>query len=269
MRPLLKWAGGKRGLVERILEQFPQDQQTRAYHEPFVGGGAVFFRLEPAGGTINDVNPRLMNLYRVVRDRPDELIEAARGYRYEEAEYYRLRDRFNSGPDPVEDAALLLYLNRTCYNGLYRVNSRGEFNVPFGTYSDPTIVHPRLIRRASALLGGVDVLCGDFEYLRSRARKGDLCYMDPPYQPASRTASFVDYSAGGFGEADQARLRDLCVELDARGVHVVQSNSDTSLIRSLYEGTGFRLVSLRTTRMISSKVSSRGGGRDLLITSPA
>ena len=255
--------------MERILSLFPQDHQDRAYHEPFMGGGAVFFTLEPGRGTINDVNPRLMNFYRVVRDRPEELIEAARGHRYEEAEYYRLRDRFNSKPDPVEDAALLLYLNRTCYNGLYRVNSRGEFNVPFGRYRDPTVVHPRQIRRASGLLRGVEALCSDFEYLREHAQEGDLCYMDPPYQPASRTANFVDYAAGGFGEPDQARLRDLCVELDARGVHLVQSNSDTDLIRRLYEGTGFQLESLRTTRNISRKVSSRGGGRDLLITSPA
>jgi DNA adenine methylase len=266
LRPLLKWAGGKRSLVERILGMFPPGHGERAYHEPFVGGGAVFFKLEPEAGSINDVNGRLMSFYRVVRDRPEELIEAAEGYVYEEEAYYRLRDRFNQRPgDPVEDAALLLYLNKTGYNGLYRVNSRGEFNVPFGRYSDPRIVHPRQIRRASRLLGGVELFSGDFEYIKGCAGEGDVCYLDPPYQPSSRTANFVDYSAGGFGEGDQARLRDLCVDLDRMGVSFVQSNSDTALIRGLYEDTGFKLISLKTSRMISSKVSSRATGYDLLI----
>jgi len=267
VRPLLKWAGGKRSLVERILGLFPEDHRSRAFHEPFFGGGAVFFRLEPEAGSINDVNARLMNFYRVVRDSPDELVEAAKEYVYDEEVYYRLRDRFNQRPsDPVEDAALFLYLNKTGYNGLYRVNSRGEFNVPFGRYVDPTILHPRVIRRASRVLRGIDLRCGDFTYLKDFASPGDICYLDPPYQPASKTAHFVDYSAGGFGEEDQARLRDLCVELDGVGVHLVQSNSDTELIRGLYADTGFTLTSLRTSRMISSKVSSRGSGYDLLIT---
>jgi len=267
LRPLLKWAGGKRSLVERIIDLFPEDRGSRAFHEPFFGGGAVFFRLEPKAGSINDVNPRLMSFYRVVRDSPEELVEAAKGYVYDEEAYYRLRERFNQRPsDPVEDAAIFLYLNKTGYNGLYRVNSRGEFNVPFGRYVDPTIVHPRVIRKASGILRGIELRCGDFTYLKDCAASGDICYLDPPYQPASRTAHFVDYSAGGFGEEDQARLRDLCVELDGMGVHLVQSNSDTELIRGLYSGTGFKLDSLRTSRMISSKVSSRGSGYDLLIT---
>jgi len=270
MRPLLKWAGGKRSLVESIIGFFPDDHRIRAFHEPFIGGGAVFFTLEPRAGSINDVNPRLMNFYRVVRDSPDEIIEAAKGYTYDEEAYYRLRERFNKRPtDPVEDAAIFLYLNKTGYNGLYRVNSRGEFNVPFGRYIDPTIVHPRMINRASRLLQGIDLRCGDFTYLEDVARPEDICYLDPPYQPASKTAHFVDYSAGGFSVSDQTRLRDLCVKLDEVGVHLVQSNSDTELIRELYADTGFNLTRLRTNRMISSKVSSRGSGYDLLITNSA
>ena len=267
MRPLLKWAGGKRSLVERIQSFFPDDHLERSYHEPFMGGGAVFFSLEPVRGSVNDINPRLMNFYRVVRDRPEELIEVASGYRYEKEEYYSLRSRFNTRPaDPVEDAALLLYLNKTGYNGLYRVNSKGEFNVPFGRYKDPAIVHPERIMKAGRLLRGVDIRCGDFLYLLETAEAGDMCYFDPPYMPVSRTAHFTDYSAGGFTEEDQRRLRDACVELDSRGVVFVQSNSDTELVRSLYNGIGFELVSLRTLRMISSKVSSRSKGYDLLIT---
>ncbi len=267
MRPLLKWAGGKRSLVERILSFYPDDHRERCYHEPFMGGGAVFFSLEPVRGSVNDVNPRLMNFYRVVRDSPGDLIGVAGGYNYDKEEYYRHRTRFNEHPsDTVEDAALFLYLNKTAYNGLYRVNSKGEFNVPFGRYKDPTIVDPGRIMKASKLLGAVDIRCGDFLYLLETAEAGDLCYLDPPYVPVSRTAHFTDYSAGGFTEEDQRRLRDMCVELDDRGVVFVQSNSDTDLMRSLYEGTGFKLDAVNTLRMISSKVSSRSKGHDLLIT---
>jgi DNA adenine methylase len=261
VRPLLKWAGGKRSLVERILSFYPDDHRERSYHEPFMGGGAVFFSLEPGRGSVNDVNPRLMNFYRVVRDSPEDLIRVAGGYNYDKKEYYLHRTRFNERPaDPVEDAALFLYLNKTAYNGLYRVNSRGEFNVPFGRYKDPTIVDPRRIMKE------VDIRCGDFLYLLETAEAGDLCYLDPPYVPVSKTAHFTDYSAGGFTEEDQRRLRDMCVKLDDRGVVFVQSNSDTDLMRSLYEGTGFKLEAVNTLRMISSKVSSRSKGHDLLIT---
>ena len=268
MRPLLKWAGGKRSLVKRIVGLFPDDHRGRRYHEPFFGGGAVFFHVEPEGGTINDINPRLMNFYRVVRERPRELIEEASKYRYEEEEYYMRRDRFNSaGLSDVEDAALLLYLNKTAYNGLYRVNSRGEFNVPFGRYENPTIVNERSIGRTSRLLRNVEIFSGDFSYVLDVAGEGDLCYLDPPYHPASETSNFREYSAYGFEMPDQERLRDMCVELDRMGVTFVLSNSDTEAVRGLYgEAEGFEVVSLRTRRMISSKVSSRASGIDLLIT---
>ena len=268
MRPLLKWAGGKRSLIRRIMDLFPGDYRDRRYHEPFFGGGAVFFHVEPGRGSINDINPRLMNFYRVVRDRPDELIEEASGYRYDEGEYYLRRETFNSeGLSEVEYAALLLYLNKTAYNGLFRVNSRGEFNVPFGRYVDPTIVKPRSIARASRLLRNVEIRSEGFDYILDVAEKGDLCYLDPPYHPASETANFTDYASSGFKMGDQERLRDICAELDGRGVAFVLSNSDTGLVRELYGGVpDLRVVSFKTRRMISSKVSSRGSGYDLLIT---
>jgi len=268
LRPLLKWAGGKRTLVRKIKDLFPGDYRERRFHEPFFGGGAVFFSIEPRGGSINDVNRRLMNFYRVVRDKPRKLIEEARRYRYEEYEYYRLRERFNSDDlTEVEQAALLLYLNKTAYNGLYRVNSKGEFNVPFGRYDNPAIVNERRIMRASGALRNMEVRSEDFGYIINLAEEGDLCYLDPPYHPVSKTANFTDYAAGGFGTDDQRRLRDLCLELDERGVIFVLSNSNTETVRRLYQGVdGFRMISLRTKRMISRKVSSRGSGYDLLIT---
>jgi DNA adenine methylase len=267
MRPLLKWAGGKRSLVKRIVGLLPSDYAERRYHEPFFGGGAVFFHITPVGGSINDVNPRLMNFYRMVRDRPEELIEEASRYRYDEEEYYSRRSRFNSpGLSDVEDAALFLYLNKTAYNGLYRVNSRGEFNVPFGRYDNPKIV-PRNLMKASELLRYVDIRCGDFTYVLDLAEREDICYLDPPYHPASETANFTDYSAEGFGMDDQVRLRELCMRLDETGVIFVLSNSDTGAIRDLYSGCeGLSFHSFPTRRMISSKVSSRNSGHDLLIT---
>jgi DNA adenine methylase len=270
LRPLLKWAGGKRSLIQRIASLFPDDYRDRRYHEPFFGGGAVFFHIEPGSGSINDINPRLMDFYRVVRDRPEELIEEASKYRYDEAEYYMRRDTFNSeGLSEVEYAALLLYMNKTAYNGLYRVNSKGEFNVPFGRYVDPTIVKPRGIAKASRLLKNVEIHSEGFDYILDVAEEDDLCYLDPPYHPASETANFTDYSAKGFKVGDQERLRDLCLELDRRGVIFVLSNSYTEKVMELYGGHGFRIESLRTRRSISSKVSSRDSGYDLLITNNA
>jgi DNA adenine methylase len=240
LRPLLKWAGGKRSLVERIVGLFPEDITGRSFHEPFFGGGAVFFHVEPGSGSINDINPKLMNFYRVVRDDPAALIEEASKYRYEEEEFYEHRSKFNSpGLSDVEYAAILLYLNKTAYNGLYRVNSKGEFNVP------------------------------GYDYVLEVAEEDSLCYLDPPYHPASETANFTDYSMNGFKVADQERLRDLCLELDRRGVVFVLSNSYTEKVTELYGDHGFRIESLKTRRSISSKVSSRDSGYDMLISNNA
>jgi DNA adenine methylase len=267
LRPLLKWAGGKRSMVERIVGLFPGDIRERDYHEPFFGGGAVFFHFEPGSGSINDINSKLMNFYRVVRDDPQALIDEASKYRYEEGEYYELRNRFNSsGLSDEEYAAILLYLNKTAYNGLYRVNSKGEFNVPFGRHVDPTIVKPRTIMKASRLLGEVEIRCGEFDYVLDVAEEGSLCYMDPPYHPVSGTANFTDYSKGGFNVVDQERLRDLCLELDRKGVVFVLSNSYTEKVTALYGSLGFKIMSLKTKRSISSKVTSRDSGYDVLIT---
>jgi len=266
--PILKWAGGKRGLVPHILSLFPVDYRSRVYHEPFVGGGAVFFRIRPRAGSINDVNSHLINFYRVVRDNPEELISKARQYIYDEESYYLLRDRFNQpGLSDVECAALLLYLNKTAFNGLYRVNSRGEFNVPFGRYKNPTIVPERRIRAASKTLKKIDIFNEDFSYVLDYAKKGDLCYLDPPYQPVSETANFTSYSSEKFDLDEQRRLRDLCIELDEQGVLFVLSNSYAEAIIDLYRGIErFQVKIVQAKRAISSKASTRGPINEVLIT---
>jgi DNA adenine methylase len=267
VKPILKWAGGKRKLLPDIIGLFPRDYGGRRYHEPFFGGGAVFFQINPREGSINDINPKLVNFYKVVRDQPGELIDQAKEYNYEEEEYYTLRDRFNEPDLPkVEEAALLLYLNRTGFNGLYRVNSKGEFNVPFGRYSNPTIVLEKRIRKARKVLRNMEIFNKDFSYILEYANPGDLVYFDPPYQPVSDTANFTNYSPEGFDLDEQVRLREICEGLDDKGVLFVLSNSHAKPIRELYHGTSFRVERVKANRVISSKASTRGRVAEILVT---
>ena len=277
--PILKWAGGKRQLLDALYDRFPESYDR--YHEPFVGGGAVFFDLEPAAGSVNDTNPRLVSLYERVRDEPDRLIERLESFddpgsepdpsqpyaettqrgREVDTYYYQQRARFNDRPytgeyDPLAEAALLIYLNRTCYNGLYRENADGGFNVPMGRYANPDWVVRDRIRRASEALGDVTVRNRDFEYVLDVAAPGDLVYFDPPYEPMSPTADFTAYSAAGFDRADQRRLLDAATKLDERGVSVVLSNS--GVMYEPYAEAGFHVDTVGATRAINSD----GDGRD-------
>jgi len=268
VEPILKWAGGKRNLIPEILNLFPADFKERAYHEPFIGGGAVFFKIRPKFGSINDINSHLMIFYHVVKDNPEELITTASQYPYDEKTYYKLRDRFNQpNITDTERAALLLYLNKTAYNGLYRVNSKGEFNVPFGRYKHPTIVIKKRIFAASKVLKNVEQYNEDFSYVLDKANEDDLCYFDPPYQPISKTANFTSYSEQGFQLRDQERLRDLCVELHTKGVLFVLSNSYATPVRKLYANIDdFEVKIVQAKRMISSKSSTRGTVNEILVT---
>jgi len=266
--PVLKWAGGKRGSLPIIQANLPQDFRSRRYHEPFLGGGAVFFWLKPKKGSINDVNRRLMNFYMVLRNEPEALIDEAKKYPYNEGAYYKLRERFNQRAiTPIEEAALLLYFNKTAYNGLYRENSKGEFNVPFGSYKNPTIVHEKRLLQASKVLQGIEIVNDDFSYVLNVARKGDLCYLDPPYQPVSKTANFTDYSKDGFDFSEQRRLRDICLELHKMGVVFMLSNSYSDSVRDLYEEIEvFRVEIVSAKRVISSNVATRGLINEILVT---
>ncbi|WP_280586776.1 DNA adenine methylase [Halorubrum sp. Boch-26] len=285
--PILKWAGGKRQLLDELYARFPISYGR--YHEPFVGGGALFFDLEPADATINDANPRLINFYERVRDEPEALIErleafddpgtapdpslpyheeTARG-RTVKSYYYQQRARFNKRPyegevDPVEEAALLLYLNRTCYNGLYRENADGGFNVPVGRYANPDWVQRDRIRRASDVLARATIRNDDFGYVLDAAESGDLVYFDPPYEPMSATASFNEYSAEGFDREDQRRLLDVASELDDAGVRVVLSNS--GVMYAPYEDAGFHVDIEGATRAINSDADGRDAVDEIVAT---
>jgi len=271
VEPILKWAGGKRQLLTDITALFPVTYH--AYHEPFVGGGAVFFHLDPDSGTINDLNGRLTTFYEVVRDYPDQLIAENKTHEYAEEYFYQARERFNQAlsnstvtrEDRIQEASLLLYLNRTCFNGLYRENNDGEFNVSFGRHTNPDWVQEQRIRKASRSLQGTDVFNTDFEYVVEEATGGDLVYFDPPYEPVSKTADFNAYHADGFDRADQRRLRDTAVELSKNDVAVLISNSPP--VAELYEEFDtFSVTYVDAARAINSDASNRGDVAEVLIT---
>ena len=267
MRPILKWAGGKQSLTREIIKLFPEDFPSRSYHEPFFGGGAVFFRIQPKKGSINDINGKLINFYKVVREHPRELIQETKQHSYCKETYYELRERFNIGElDDIEAAALFLYLNKTAYNGLYRVNSDGKFNVPFGRHINPTITPEKRILKASKLLKNVEILNQDFNYIEGYAEKGDIVYLDPPYQPISETAKFTSYTKEGFNLMKHRNLRTLCSALDRKGVLFVLSNSFNKQIEELYTDSSFKINWVSSDRKISSKSSTRGPIRELMIT---
>jgi DNA adenine methylase len=271
VEPILKWAGGKRQLLSEITELFPTSYE--AYHEPFVGGGAVFFHLDPDAGTINDLNERLTTFYEVVRDHPDVLIEENKTHEHSEEYFYEARSEFNeflsestlTHEDRIREASLLLYLNRTCFNGLYRENSDGEFNVSFGRYTNPDWVQEQRIRKASRTLQGTQVFNTDFEYVLEETTSDDLVYFDPPYEPVSKTADFNSYHADGFDRDDQRRLRDAAVELTEQNVSVLISNSPP--VTELYEEhDAFSVTYVDATRAINSDASNRGEVAEILIT---
>lgn len=268
MDPLVKWAGGKRQLLDPITALLPKDIRTRRYHEPMVGGGALFFRLEPTEGSMNDANPHLIRLYHVVRDDPDALIEAAKQHENNEDYYYKARKRYNQASNltDVERAALFLYFNRTAFNGLWRVNLDGGFNVPYGSYSNPTIVNEKAIRNASDLLARVTIREGDFEYITKVARAGDVIYFDPPYQPVSETESFTQYTKGGFDEDDQRRLSNTALKLHEKGAMVILSNSYAKPVRDLYEAhEEFEVQEVDARRAINSDGNGRGPVKEILV----
>jgi DNA adenine methylase len=272
-KPFLKWAGGKGQLLDDIENNLPL--KFNRYFEPFLGGGAVFFHLCQQGfkkhAILSDLNEELITVYSTVRDSIDELIaELSDGtFKAEKDAFYEIRnwDRRSDWKimDPVRRTARMIYLNRTCYNGLYRVNQKGQFNVPYGRYKNPTICDEENLRAVSASLKNAEIRCVDFGSAVKKARKEDFIYFDPPYQPLSETAYFTDYTAEGFGLDEQKRLALTFQDLHNRGCFVLESNSDVETIRNLYSHPDYCIDVVKAKRAISCDPEGRGEIAELLI----
>ncbi len=262
-RPFVKWAGGKRRLLEQYEAYLPAPSQFRRYFEPFLGGGAVFFHLRPTAAILTDLNAELINCYEMVKEQPDELIAHLQKHKMTEKYFYHLREIAPHTLSALERASRFIYLNKTCYNGLYRVNSHGQFNVPFGRYKRPTICDPTIIRAASLSLQNAKLKVASFEKAVTQAKRGDFIYFDPPYVPLTPTASFTSYTSPSFDEEDQMMLAGLVRQLDARGCLVMVSNSNTELVRQLYRG--FNIETVRCSRSINSNAFARGAIIELVI----
>ena len=262
--PFLKWAGGKRQLLEQMSPHFPDGYDV--YFEPFLGGGATFFYLLSPKAILSDSNDELINVFQQVRDNPDDLMNALdRHYPHRNnREYFdRIRAEDPSKLSAAERAARATFLNKTCYNGLYRVNSKNQFNVPFGRHKNPVLYSRENIMAASRALKGKIVTTADYRAICEYARSGDFIYLDPPYQPLSSTASFTSYTRDAFDEKDQEELCGVFKSLDQKSCKVMLSNSATELIHSLYDG--YHIVRVRATRAINCKPSRRGVLEELLI----
>lgn len=268
--PFLKWVGGKRQLMSEIESVIPAEIARLRYFEPFLGGGAVLFGLQPRNAVVNDYNEELINVYNVIRDNVEELIEDLRGHINEPEYFYNIRslDRnpnFNNLTE-IQRASRVIYLNKTCYNGLYRVNNSGEFNAPFGRYKNPNIVNDPTLRAVSRYLqnNNVQFLFGDYANALIEADQRSFVYLDPPYHPVSPSSNFTGYIQGGWNDNDQIRLREVCDELHLRGVRFLLSNSATPFILEQYRNYNIKIV--KATRAINSDSTKRGEVDEVLIS---
>jgi DNA adenine methylase len=266
-RPFLKWAGGKTQLLPQLARFYPPKGSVKRYIEPFLGSGAVFFHfkamVDPPAAILWDNNRELIETFKAVRDEVDQVIELLRGHEKVHSKEHFLEMRGKKPRKASEIAARLIYLNKTCFNGLYRVNSRGLFNVPFGRYTKPSILNEEWLRRASRQLEGAAIEEKDFRMLNTTVQEGDFVYFDPPYYPRSDTAYFTSYTRGSFGKKDQEELAIVYRELDKKGCLLMLSNSDTPLIHDLYKGFKIKKVSAR--RNINSRADRRGPIKELVV----
>ncbi|AGF73165.1 DNA adenine methylase [Corynebacterium halotolerans] len=261
MKPVLKWAGGKTQLLPHLRPFFNPEKR---YIEPFLGGGALLFDLMPEAAVVNDSNRELMATYRAIREEPDAVFEAVQSHRNEKEYFLELRAVDPETLDPVALAGRMIFLNKTCFNGLYRVNRQNRFNVPFGNYRRPSLPGLEYLRELSAFLQRVEIHDGDYrDFLRKVVRPGDQVFLDPPYDPISRYSDFTRYTPAKFFADDQSEVAELARELSERGVFVVITNSDTELIRSLYEG--FRIHEVAVRRAINKDPEKRGGSELIMV----
>jgi DNA adenine methylase len=266
--PILKWVGGKRQLLEVITPLLPK--RINIYCEPFVGGGALLFYLQPNTAYINDINDELIRVYNIIKTDVEALITALQDFRNEAEYFYAVRDwdrdkaKYSALPD-IQKAARILYLNKTCYNGLFRVNNAGEFNSPFGNYRNPNIVNAPTLRAVSTYLNtaAVHLTSLDYSNMLKTLPKGTFVYLDPPYDPVSDTASFTGYSKGGFTRDDQIKLRECCDELNARGLKFMLSNSATDFIKKQY--AAYHITIVQAKRAVNSDSTKRGEVDEVIV----
>lgn len=269
LQPVIKWVGGKRQLIGSIIPRIPE---YSTYYEPFIGGGAVWLALQPSRAIVNDYNTELTNLYNVIKLYPDKLLQFLQYHEeHNSSEYYyqirnldRDKESYKLLTD-TEKAARIIYLNKTCFNGLYRVNSFNEFNVPFGKYKNPNIVNKTAILALHDYLSVSDItiLNGDFYDAVKTAGKNDFVYFDPPYVPISESSSFTSYTNNGFSTDDQIRLKNTCDELDSRGVKFLLSNSYCPFILDLYKN--YKITTVMARRAVNSNGSKRQGVSEVLL----
>jgi DNA adenine methylase len=265
--PFVKWAGGKGRLLSQLRPLLPLGIARMRHVEPFVGGGALFFARIPEHALLTDINPALVATYTAIRNDLQSVIEGLRrlaGHHSKES-YYQVRERYNEGHrlSASKRAAMFIYLNKTCFNGLHRVNRKGEFNVPVGSYKNPKILNEEGLYAASHALQNANLRCTGFESLLENAKPGDFVYFDPPYEPVSETASFTSYARGGFSQEDQVRLRDVYRVLDRRGCTLMLSNSDVPFIRELYQH--FRIDTVAAPRAINCNARKRGKVSEVVV----
>ncbi|MCC7436510.1 DNA adenine methylase [Candidatus Nomurabacteria bacterium] len=271
-KPFVKWVGGKRQLLKQFkaMNLYPPERfnvKAGRYFEPFVGGGAVFFDLLPEKAYLSDLNEELIITYNVIKNNVEALIKSLKKHKYEKEYFLKVRTKDWKKLSEIEIASRFIFLNRTAFNGMYRVNSKGEFNVPFGKYNNPLICDAENLRKVSKALKNVEIKHQDYKAVLKKAKKGDFVYFDPPYYPVSKTASFTSYNADSFLDKEQLELRDTFVELSNRGCFVMLSNSDTPFINNIYSDIkDVRINKVQAGRAINSKSSGRGKITEVLVT---
>ncbi|MBW6481766.1 MAG: DNA adenine methylase [Vicingaceae bacterium] len=267
--PFLKWVGGKRQIMSSIVDLLPKDINKLNYVEPFIGGGALLFHLQPKKAVINDFNAELINVYKVIKNNLDELIIDLQKHKNEAEYFYKLRslDRTEEYQklSNIQRASRIIYLNKTCFNGLYRVNNAGEFNAPFGRYKNPNIVNAPTLKAVNKYLNSnkIDLITGDYADILNNTTKSSFIYLDPPYHPLTEGSSFTGYVQGGWNIYDQIRLREVCDELDKKGIKFLLSNSSTDFIKDQYSAYEINIV--KANRSINSNGEKRGEVEEVLI----
>ena len=267
--PFLKWVGGKRQLMPSIVDHLPENIKDYKYIEPFIGGGAVFFNLQPKNAVINDYNEELINVYQVIKDNLDELIIDLKKQKNEAEYFYSIRSLDRNGEfkklSAVKRASRLIFLNKTCFNGLYRVNNAGEFNSPFGRYKNPNIVNEPTLKAVNKFLNNnnVEINSGDYSEILKQTDKKCFVYLDPPYHPISESSNFTGYVQGGWNMYDQIDLKTACDELHKKGVKFLLSNSSADFIKDLYKD--YKITIVKANRAINSNGADRGEVDEVLI----